>query len=263
MPPDVADALARIESQTFIPYIDWFDELGSTNDYALSISADPELPTPRLIWTDRQTAGRGRSGHAWWSARGSLTFSLLLDRDVSQLPPEVWPQISLVTGLAIAEALAEEVPGRSVGVKWPNDIQIDGLKVCGILMEPSPRHSGRLVVGVGINVLNSFRNAPAELRAIATALCDQQTHASEPVAVLLHVLQRWSEFVGRLQQGQLHLPSEWQRRCVLTNRRLRVTMGTAILEGYCRGIDESGALLVETPQGLVRQVAGTVRLIGA
>ncbi|OYW23472.1 MAG: biotin--[acetyl-CoA-carboxylase] ligase [Planctomycetales bacterium 12-60-4] len=261
IPPEIADAILRIEAQTFVRRVEWFEELGSTNDYALSIAGQLSLETPRLIWAHRQHAGRGRSGHAWWSAPGALTFSLLLDAETSGLIPSTWPIVSLLTGMAIAAALEEFRPNAAVGVKWPNDIWLGDRKVGGILMEPSPVNPARLVVGIGVNVANSFVEAPPELRSIATALSDHSPQHAMPVAVLLGILEHWDRVISEFLNDDWDLAALWRRRCVLTDRAVRVTTGDSLTEGVCRGIDTSGALLIETSKGLIRQVAGTVRLL--
>lgn len=263
MPPEILDAVARIEAQTFVRAVDWFAEIGSTNDYALSIANDPDIVTPRLIWADRQYAGRGRSGHAWWSAAGALTCSLLVDRQTWSLSPVRWPEVALVTGLAIAEAIAEFVPKQPVQVKWPNDVYLAGRKVCGILMESASADLQHSVIGIGINVGNSFAAAPQELQATATAMCDHAAVPPRPVEVLLRVLECWQTWMVRVFTQRVHLPSAWESRCLLTHRQVRITAGSASIEGVCHGIDTDGALLIETATGTKRCVTGTVRLLSA
>lgn len=261
MPPEILDAVARIEAQTFVRQVEWFAEIGSTNDYSLSIAVDPQVITPRLIWADRQHAGRGRSGHAWWSAAGALTFSLLIDRQTWNIPTARWPEVALVTGLAVADAIADFVPGQPVQVKWPNDVFLASRKVCGILVESASSDLQRAVIGIGINVANSFAAAPQELRAIATALCDHASEPLLPVEVLLSVLEHWQAWMERVFTQGVHLPSAWAARCLLTNRNVRLTAGNALTDGVCHGIDADGALLIETPTGTKRCVTGTVRLL--
>ena len=257
-PPEVLDAVLRIESQTFVQKVDWFSEIGSTNDHALSLAAQPTLETPRLIWADRQHAGRGRSGNAWWSAGGALTCSLVIERE-SWAPR--WSLVSLVTGLAIADALAELLPGLQVQVKWPNDVFLEGRKVCGILIEPVPASPERLVIGFGINVANSFATAPPELRATATAVCDHRPAAALPAEVLLNVLQHWERARERFCANPAGIVNDWSQRCLLTAREVQLSAGTASVRGTCRGIDEEGQLLIETARGYERRIAGTVRII--
>ncbi|MBI1345530.1 biotin--[acetyl-CoA-carboxylase] ligase [bacterium] len=260
LPPDIIDAILRLESQTLVRQVEWFPEIGSTNDYALSLADQSDIELPRLIWADRQTAGRGRSGHAWWSAAGALTFSLLVDPQRWGLRPEQWPKVSLITGIAIAEALSRHVPGQSVRVKWPNDVYLNDRKVCGILTEPTPqRNPAWLVIGVGINVNNSFTTAPPELRQTATALCDEGARDCQGVDVLLSVLSQWEQQIQQLAATPDSLQTTWQNWCWLREHRVRITTAADVTEGHCQGIDDAGALLIETARGLTRHYAGTVR----
>src|SRR5690606_15388684 len=125
---------ARIRSETFVRHVEQHVEIGSTNDRALELAADPELPTPAIVLTERQTAGRGRGANVWQSRPGALTFSLLIDPPAG-LAPERVPLVSLAAGLAAREAIASAAPGHIAKVKWPNDVYLDGRKVCGILTE--------------------------------------------------------------------------------------------------------------------------------
>lgn len=261
LPVEIADAILRIESQTFVRQVDWFSEIGSTNDYALQIGGEPDIILPRLIWADRQHAGRGRSGHAWWSAAGALTFSLLVDTSELDLPVEHLPRISLLTGLAIAETLNAVTGVHSAQVKWPNDVFIQGRKVCGILIEPHPARSSRLVVGIGINVLNSFESAPLELRQTATSLCDCAPVPGGPVALLLDLLQAWPALIQNYALQKWSLRDRWAPLCYLSDRGVRITAGPKTFDGICRGVDDDGALLIDSGNKLQRHVAGTVRVI--
>lgn len=259
LPPAVVDALLRIEGETLVRKADWFAALGSTNDLALQWAAEAELELPRLIWAETQTAGRGRGAHVWWAAPGALTFSLIVDEASTGLKAATWPQVSVLTGLAIAEALSEFVPAHSIGLKWPNDVQVHGRKICGILVEVPPGQPQRLVIGIGINVGNSFREAPVDLQAIATSLIDLLSDAPPLTEVLLSVLRRWSHLAKQLVANQLDLPTAWARYCTLQDRRVRVTTGEKHVDGVCRGIDADGAMWLETPSARTRQLGGTVR----
>jgi BirA family transcriptional regulator, biotin operon repressor / biotin---[acetyl-CoA-carboxylase] ligase len=263
IPPDIVDALLRIEGASFVRQVDWFEELGSTNDQALRLADDPNVTLPRLVWTGRQTAGRGRGANAWWSGPGSLTFSLVIDTETHGLPPDRRPQLSLLTGLAVLDALRPFVPESALGLKWPNDVWLSGRKVCGILVETASRLPQRVVIGVGLNVGNSFRSAPPELRQIATSLVDETPSPVSPPAILLSFLSAWPALVRHFVEGELDLPRRWSRHCVLTGRPIRLTAGTSVVEGRCAGIDLDGALLIDTPGRRERHIAGTVRLVEA
>lgn len=259
VPQRVLDTLCE---ETCLRSIQWLPEAASTNTLALRQAAEVAAgQLPRLFWADRQTAGRGRGTNAWWASEGSLTFSVLLAPGDWGLPPALWPQISLATGIAVCEALDAEFPGLRVGVKWPNDVFCGGRKLGGILLEPSDRCPDRLVVGIGLNVNNSLGEAPEEIRRLATSLVDEVGKPTPRERVLARVLQRLEATCGRLAAGRVDWPGEWSRHCVLTGRRIKVTAGERIVEGICAGIDDSGALKVGTQGGMERCLGGTVRLL--
>lgn len=257
MSPPLFD-LERVRRETFLRRIEYHQELASTNDLALELARQDAGPLPLLVLAARQTAGRGRGSHRWWSAAGALTFSLLVDIDPQRLAPACRPLLSLTTALAIGEAVELLVPGADVGLKWPNDVLLQSRKVSGVLLESPSRPTGRMVVGIGLNVNNSFAAAPPELQQQTLALKDATQRDFDLTDVLLLVLQRWADLFERLITGRLNLRAGWAPHCVLTGRAVQLQAGRQTVSGVCRGIDDSGALLIETAHGLERCHSGTV-----
>jgi len=249
--------LSRLYETGLLEQIEHFTELGSTSDHALHLAAQDELPLPLLVVAERQTAGRGRGANRWWAADGALTFSLVIAPPADQLPTANWPRLSLATGLAICQALESFAPQAQFQVKWPNDVYAEGRKISGILIESPAQPRGRLVIGVGVNVNNTLASAPAEIRGLATALCDLDGRQHDLTSVL----------AGLLQQLDLHLRKvadmaavarDWQKRCLLTGQTVQVQSGTELITGRCLGIDEQGALVLQTETGRRAVVSGTV-----
>lgn len=231
-------------------------EVASTNTVALHRCELHDLQTPMLIQADRQTDGRGRGNNRWWSAGGALTFSLILDADTWQLPAARWPQLSLATGLAVARAMEDCLaPGDNVQVKWPNDVLIDGRKVCGILIEVPPRQPGRFVVGIGINLQNSLADAPQELRERAVSLCDLLAEPPSARALLSSLLRHLDQELTTLA-SESDLPARWQKKCALTGHAVSLDTPAGSQRGLCMGIDEHGALLLQTATGVQAVVSG-------
>lgn len=251
--------LARLSASGLIRHVDFHEEIGSTSDRALELAARADLPLPLLVLAGRQTGGRGRGTNRWWAAEGALTFSLVLEASAASLAPERWPQLSLVAGLAVCEALAEMAPRGEWRVKWPNDVFVDGGKICGILCESAPGWRDRLIIGIGINVNNSLAAAPQEIHQSARALIDLDGLARDLTAVLLAVLdrldQRWSQLS---EEGFAGLAVAYRDRCLLTGRTLTVESGGKTILGLCRGIDDTGALILLTETGSLRLIAGTI-----
>ena len=251
--------LDRVLAETFVESIDYHWQHESTNDRALQLARQAAgLDAATLVFAERQTAGRGRGENQWWSGEGALTFSLLLSNEKLLLPPTNLPQTSLVAGLAVATAIEQFFRDETVQLKWPNDVFLRGCKVCGILVEAINGSNGALVIGIGLNANNSVANAPAELRDNAIALCDLAGRDLGRNHLLIITLQHLEWQLGKLRAGDNQLQQQWQRRCMLNGRSVKLDTPTGPLAGECRGIDSHGALLLETKTGLQRCLAGTV-----
>ncbi len=144
------------------------DEVTSTNDAAWElIEADPALPDGTVVVAEHQTAGRGRMGNAWHSARGAgLWLSVVLKAHV---PPDKTAFLTCMASLALANMLHQFIylPAE---IKWPNDIIIRGRKACGILVEARSDQPDTFVLGMGMNVNQLRDDFPQDLRATATSL---------------------------------------------------------------------------------------------
>jgi len=250
--------LRRIAGETFVRDVEYHPALGSTNDRALELALQPDLATPHLVLAEQQTSGRGRGANVWWSARGALTFSLVLDADSHGLPRASWPQTSLAAGLAVLQALQEFAPGNGWRLKWPNDVFLDGRKASGLLVEVPATASGRLVVGVGVNVNNSLQSAPASLAELATSLIDATGGAHDLTGVLVRVLAHLEQCVALLAHRKSELLDRWRMHCALSGRLVTLRRGGDEAHGLCRGIDDDGGLLLETPAGIRSFQSGVV-----
>ena len=254
--------IPRLLADSFLEHIEYLPETNSTSDVALQRIAAGDVAVPCLILTDNQTAGRGRGANRWWSTSGGITFSLILKPASMGLSIQQWPRVSLVAALAICETLEEYLGAERTQMKWPNDVFCQGRKISGILVEApaaqpqSPRH---LVVGIGINVNNSWATAPPELQAIGTALCDLTESIHDPTEILLNVLNDFEQLLKQLVNEDARLAQLWQQRSFLTGRQVVVEVGTEEVSGVCQGIDASGALVLNTPTGERSLTGGIVR----
>jgi len=261
--------LSRLAAANLVAQIDYHESLGSTSDRAQELAASGAAALPLLVLAERQTAGRGRGANRWFAAEGALTFSLVLSAPPDQLPPHRWPEVALVAGLAVCEALQSLVPASVLQVKWPNDVYLAGRKICGILSESLPGWRDRLVVGIGVNVNNSVQRSErtgdgepetAELRRIATALIDHDGLPRDLTATLVSTLdhfdRRWTEL---LTGGFAPLAVAYRQRCFLTGKTVMIQQpGGATLVGMCRGIDDDGVLGMRTFAGEQRVRSGSV-----
>lgn len=253
--------LPRIQNETFVEQVVYRPEIGSTNDLALELCAQDDILPPTLVLTACQMDGRGRGANRWWAGPGALTCSLILTTPTHRYPSSRRSQVSLASALAICETVSEFLPTTAVGLKWPNDVQISGRKVSGILVEVPPRCSERLVLGVGLNVNNTFEQAPREVQPLATSLTESTGLVYDLTEVLIRLLHRtWAE-LALLEAGDDSLPLRWQALCVLRGKTVQLAAGSQTHSGLCDGIDRDGALLLRTESGPRRFFSGIITAV--
>ena len=214
----------------------------STNARARELAA-AGAPHGTIVTANEQSAGRGRQGRTWLAAPGEALLMSMVVRDLTPILP-------LATAVAVADACDALAPVEA-GIKWPNDVWIDGRKVAGILLEGRPQE-GWAVVGIGLNVRT--REFPGELAEIATSLALHGADATldAALAVLLERLGRWTPAEAD------EVLAAWSERDVLSGREVRWAGGS----GTAAGVDPSGALLVDLDGGARTALdAGEVHLL--
>jgi BirA family biotin operon repressor/biotin-[acetyl-CoA-carboxylase] ligase len=259
-------------ASTFVRHLEIHDSLGSTNDRAVELARDPNIKLPAIVAARHQTAGRGRGKNKWQSTEGALTFSVLLEPANLGIATSSWPQLSLATAIAVCDALQNELNPQSeihnpksagLSIKWPNDVMLYDAKVSGILIESpggtSPTKD-RLIIGIGINVNNSWRSATDDLATQATSLADVTGHPHSLQNVLSRFLTAFKHRLAELSTNDQRLPQTWQELCWLSQKRVCVQNGARTIEGTCAGIDADGSLLVKTSAMTERAFSGTVKL---
>lgn len=255
----LAQTLSRLGPLSSRFAIAWIDSCASTNSVLMEHLPGNDGKIHVLV-TDRQTAGRGRRGRRWQSwPGGSLTFSLLWRFACGTPAPA---GLSLAAGLAVARTLEQAgVPG--VQLKWPNDVLVNGEKLVGILVELQPARDRSLaaVIGIGINV-SLPSDARIEHHAGVTDLARALESAppSRP-ALLARMLAELEQLLGLYAvAGFAALKTAWEQRNAFADLPVRVSGEQASIEGICRGVDDDGALLLDTANGVQRILAGDVSL---
>ncbi|MDO5068028.1 MAG: biotin--[acetyl-CoA-carboxylase] ligase [Propionibacteriaceae bacterium] len=233
--------------------IEYVATTGSTNaDLVARARAGAQEGEVLVAW--EQTAGRGRLDRSWVSPPGaSVAMSMLL---VPQQPFERWGWLSLLAGMAVREALEEIAPraGR-VQLKWPNDVLIDGRKVCGILSERVEHPDGaRAVVGLGINIAMNEAELPVDT-ATSLRIAGFPEERREVVAgVLAHF-----ETFYRRWQASGDVREEYRRLCSSVGAELRIVVDRGCsIPGIGHDIDQHGRIVVATDQGLKSFAVGDV-----
>ena len=221
------------------------DEVDSTSDLAKSLVEDASIPLPMVVRAARQSHGRGRGDHAWWSDEGSLTFTIALDPAAHGLRPEHEPRLALATAVALIDAIVAFAPGAPLGIRWPNDVEASGRKVAGLLPERIETAGGpRLLVGIGVNVRTRLDWAPPEIRAMATTVDELRGRGSsemEVEALFEAILARFRAVLPMLATNEPALSRRWMALDALGGRPIRVDVGPKVLDAQCLGIDEGGA----------------------
>ncbi|NJK41481.1 MAG: biotin--[acetyl-CoA-carboxylase] ligase [Acaryochloridaceae cyanobacterium SU_2_1] len=240
----------------FPGWLHWVDECPSTNTWALTHLE--HLAPGTVVFTHRQTAGRGQYDRPWYAPKGVLTASFILELPRSQLTG-----LSLGAGLAVIHALEALLPDYRdcFGLKWPNDVLIADRKVAGILCETASREAvaqARVVVGVGLNYAVNFAEAGLTLDQMGHAISLHQLSAWLPEELLL--LERLRDYlvqmVAMLNQTEgvgLHayLP-ELRDRDILRHRTFTLETATERISGQGAGLDEKGRLCLRLADGSLR-----------
>lgn len=237
-----------------------FSEVTSTNDIAGDLIRKG-TPSGTLVLAESQTKGRGRQGRQWTTSSGkALAFSLVL---YPQARPDKIPGITLAA--AVGVALTLESYGLQPGIKWPNDILLGGKKLCGILTEMGPRRDNRpsVILGIGINLNQSARDLPAEIRALATSFYRASGKKVDRVEFLQELMKNLEKTCGWWDEGKFaRVLKEWRKRSVTLGQKVLVENGVGSFEGQVKDIDEHGFLLVTDKDGLSQKVlSGDVVLL--
>jgi BirA family biotin operon repressor/biotin-[acetyl-CoA-carboxylase] ligase len=221
------------------------DVVESTNDEAARL-ADVGASEGTVVWARQQTGGRGRRGRRWASAVGNLYCSTVLRPDCAA--PRA-AELGFVAALAVADIVPA---GRSVRLKWPNDVLVDGGKIAGILLESAIGQAAdvqHVVAGIGVNV--AFAPQLPEMRYPGAALGGTVEAALEALT---------TAFARRLadwrRQGFDRVRAEWLGRAGPIGAEVDVRLGDELVSGRFSGLDPDGALLLQTASGPRRIVSG-------
>ena len=238
-----------------------FDTLESTNTEALN-QARNGVAEGFCVTAREQTAGRGRYGRSWVSAKDAGLFLSVVLRP--KIEPIYIPLITLMTGVAVHDALAEI--GVSSDIKWVNDIHVDGKKICGILAETTETTDGvAVVVGVGIN-LNS-ECFPPYLAASSTSVAEElgrEVSREELTNLLTRTLDKFYKILCS-ENGPTEIVEHWrQRSSYFEGKSVRALMERETIVGTTAGLEPNGALRIAKADGSIAVIqAGDVEQLRA
>ena len=227
--------------------IHYFKEVDSTNDVAKYL-AQNGAEEGTVVVAEIQNRGKGRRGKTWISPPGGVWMSIILRPDI---PPSRAPQLTLVTGVAVAETLKKELK-LNVGIKWPNDILIGNKKVCGILTEvnASINKVNYVIVGIGIDMNVDVPLFPPDLQKGATSLKNElDTEINGAILVqkfLLNLEKLYSQFTAGKFPDILN---EWRFLSKTIGSRVEVRTRGKTVQGDAVGINKDGILILELDDG--------------
>ncbi|WP_422443555.1 biotin--[acetyl-CoA-carboxylase] ligase [Thermoanaerobacterium sp. DL9XJH110] len=249
---------ARVKLSFLGRRIYYFTTVGSTNDEARKLALEGAVHGTLLL-AEEQVGGKGRMGRAWVSPRGAgIWLSMILRPD---LVPYEAPKLTMLTAVAVAETIKGGT-GLDAAIKWPNDVMINGKKVCGILTEISAEMDAvnYVVIGIGINVNND--DFPGELKDRATSLKLEKKEAASRIEVLTGFLESFENYYfTAMNQGFKNIFEKWRSLCCNLARPVKIIRKNDSFDGIALDIDDEGALMVKRNDGeIVRVLSGDVSL---
>ena len=239
----------------------YFDTIDSTNTKAQEL-AEKGYPSGTLVVADKQESGKGRRGRSWVSPSGTGIFmTLMIKPDIN---PNNASMLTLVAALAVAKAITS-VTGEKALIKWPNDIVVNGKKVCGILTEMNAQfdYINNIVVGVGINVHNE--SFPEEISQMASSLMieagGKRFHRAQIIAETMLYFEQYYDIFLKTQDLSA-LVREYDELLVNRNKSVRVLDPKEPFDGKAMGITPKGELIVDTWESRKLVSSGEVSVRG-
>ena len=239
----------------------YFEETDSTNVQAKALG-QAGASHGTLIIAEQQSAGRGRRGRSWESPAGSSIYTTLLLRP--EFEPVKAPMLTLVMAVSVADGI-REATGLETSIKWPNDIVLNGKKICGILTEMSTEinHINYVVIGVGINV--NQETFPVELEQTATSLKNESGKTFSRAEIIASIMEKFEKYYKIfLEKEDLSGIQEFYNSILINRgREVRILEPGNEYNAFAVGINETGELLVDTADGVRKNIyAGEVSVRG-
>lgn len=264
---DVYNA-AEIEANIKTKYMGrkcyFYEQIGSTNTEAKRLADEGEAEG-LLVVADQQTAGKGRRGRKWTSPKGLNAYFTIMLRP--QFNPSIASRLTLLMAMAVADSISKVVPSAedAVKIKWPNDIVVNGKKVCGILTEMSMERDyiQHVVIGTGINVRK--QTFDEEIAATATSIDNEWGNITSRAVLVGNVMNAFEKYYELFEKtGTLsEIKEEYESYLVNKNKEVCVLDPKGEYRGIALGINDEGELLVKLPDGQVNEIyAGEVSVRG-
>ncbi|WP_425059754.1 Bifunctional ligase/repressor BirA [Sporomusa carbonis] len=239
--------------------IHYFSEIGSTNNEAKKLATNG-CPEGTIVVAEAQITGRGRLARGWFSPPGKgIWLSVVLRPPFSPMDAA---KCTLMAAVGVNRAI-NSVTGTGCGIKWPNDILWQGRKVVGILTEMSAEMDAinYVVIGMGINVNIDQQDFPSEIAATATSLAVAAGRRISRVKLLTAILAELESTYNTVKaSGFAPVLADWRQQSITLGQQVDVRGVERHFTGLAVDIDADGALLIKTPNGIERVLAGDVSI---
>ncbi len=249
----IADEIyARLKTEVIGQNVLSFEAVDSTNDVASSM-AEEGSREGTLILAETQRKGRGRLGREWISPKQTGLWSSLI------LRPEVHPSkvasLTLMAALSMMKAI-EKTTGLKAEIKWPNDLYLNGKKVCGILseMRSEPDQIRYIILGLGVNINLEQDELPKEIEASATSLLIETGKYVSRMDLLCHYLEAFEVYYQNFPNDLGLLLEEVKKNCLTLGKQVSVVVGDQTVTGQAVELDETGALVLEKKDGTTEKI---------
>jgi BirA family biotin operon repressor/biotin-[acetyl-CoA-carboxylase] ligase len=240
--------------------IHYFEEVTSTNDVAKEL-ATLRAKEGTIVIAEVQTSGRGRLGRDWLSPKGGVWFSIILHPEVKA--KDVF-KVTFLTAVAVAKTI-RKIFKLNAEIEWPNDVLINGKKMCGILTETSIRGENvdSVIVGVGINANVDINFFPKHLKKTVTTLASEVKREVDREKFLHVLLKELEAYYKMFKENNFDsILEEWKQLNRLFGANVEVVSFNEKIEGQAVNVDQNGALIIRLADGTTRKVfSGDVTLL--
>ncbi|VVB97584.1 Putative biotin ligase [uncultured archaeon] len=230
--------------------IEYFEETESTNIIAREIAGQADEGT--VVIAESQTGGRGRLGRKWISPEGGIWLSIIIKPRIQPLHAS---RITLLAGVSVAKTISSY--GIQAKIKWPNDVLINGKKVCGILTEVGAEIDliDYCIVGIGIDANVDTESFPNEIRDGSTSLKKELGREIDRIGFVQRLLLEFEELYLLFQKDDFpSILEEWRNMSATIGEWVKITTHAATIYGEAVGVDSEGALILETGEGKLEKI---------
>lgn len=231
----------------------YYDSLPSTQKTAKELALNGAVEGT-IVVAEEQTSGRGRMARQWHSPKGTGIWTSFIIRP--NIPIQKAPQLTLLTAVAAVRAI-DSLLDVDIHIKWPNDLLINGKKVCGILTELQAEENQiqSIIIGVGINVNQSANDFSNELRTIATSLSIESNRTVDRAKLLQEFCYQFEKFYETyIKYGFEPIKMIWESYALSIGKRITARTLNGTYTGIAVGINDEGVLKLRTDDGKIREL---------